>query len=792
MKVPLSWIKEYVELDGGLSIDDLARELTHIGLPVESVTYTAPEVTGVIAGKILKIREHPNADKLVLCDVDLGEKVLQIVTGAKNVREGHTVPVALDGAQLHGGLKIKHSKIRGEESNGMMCSAKELNLDIKDLPVEQREGVMILPPDTQPGADIISLYCLHDPVFEFETFANRPDQLSVLGVAGEVAAIFGKPLKTPDMDYPTIQEKASDMVTMEILDKELCPKYSGRVIRDMKIEKSPLWMQGRLYAAGMRSINNVVDITNYVMIETGQPLHAFDLVKVKGGKIIVRPAKEGETLVTLDGVERKLDPDVLVIADESGPVALAGVMGGLDSEVGDKTRDILLEAANFNAPSIRRTSIRLNLPSESSRRFEKGIDYHRADLGSRRACHFMAKMGGKILEGEAVDGIEPPKPLELKLRPNRVNHILGTDLTRETIGDLLNRLDFSVKDQGEEFLVTVPTVRKDITMETDLIEEVARIYGYDNIPTTDPIGVSMGGQEPDTEFDEQLRDILTGCGLFEAITLSLYNEKVPEDYRIESDSLLRVMNPVTEEQKLLRHDAIPHLIDMVKRNIANRRFNFKLFEVSKFYSDTGEEEPRERRDAVILLSSPEPGAEYDFFALKGMVEHTAKTLNIPVVFEKGTLPCLHPGKSAKIMSGEHTLGFIGEFHPEIAREQDLSQPVVLAKLSVDTLRELQKTTAFRELPRFPAMERDMAVLIDDSVSAGDVESIIRDKGKPILVDSYCFDVYKGKQVPDDKKSLAFRLAFEAPDRTLTDQEVQKKMDRILKTLEIKLGAQLRG
>ncbi|MCE1248859.1 MAG: phenylalanine--tRNA ligase subunit beta [Firmicutes bacterium] len=796
MKVPLSWLKDYVDID--ISAAELAAKLTAVGVVAETVTYVAPEVSGVYAGKILTIKKHPNADKLVIADVDTGSETLQIVTGAKNVREGHTVPVALHGAKLTEGLKIKKGKIRGEESNGMMCSAKELGLELKDLPADQREGVMVLPDDTPAGSDISKLWCLNDPILEFETFANRPDQLSILGIAREAAAVLGKKIKMPSIEFSEVEQKASDLVKVEIEDLKLCPRYSARIIKDAHIRKAPLWMQGRLYAAGVRSINIIVDITNYVMLETGQPLHAFDFDKVSGGRIIVRPAKPGETIVSLDGEKRELDSDILVIADAEKPVAIAGVMGGQDSEVTDDTKVILLEAANFNQASVRRTSIRQKLPSESSKRFEKGIDYHRVDFASQRACKLFAEYGGIILAGESSCGIEPPAPVKITLRPSRLNRILGTEIDRATIGKLLNGLDFETEDQGEDFIVTVPTVRKDIGEEVDLIEEVARLWGYDNIPTTEPEGISIGFTAPMASFEDYIRSFLTRCELMETVTLTLQDEAVLERYGIDGSNLLRVANPVTSDQKLMRFDAVPHLVDVVKRNMSSRRFEFKLFEISKFYTDKGgENEPDERRELTLLASaSAAKSTEYDFFTLKGIIESLCKDLGITVELKRSEYIYLHPGKSAEIIAqtpeGEVSLGVMGAIHPKIAAAEDVDQEVFVAKVSVDKLFALKQRKEFAEIPRFPAIERDIAVVVDRKLPAGEVESIIRNEGMPLLGSTYCFDVYTGKQVPEEKKSLAFKLYFSAPDRTLTDEEVQSKMDSILKKLDAEYGAALRS
>lgn len=790
MRVPLSWLKDYVDID--ITVDELAKKLTDVGVPVESITYMSPDVSGVIAGKIVSLIPHPNADKLVVTQVDIGSETLQIVTGAKNVREGHTIPLAVNKAKLAGDLKIKKSKIRGEESNGMMCSAKELGLDLKDLPIEEREGVMVLPEGTPIGADLIELYCLNDPILEFETFANRPDQLSILGIARETAAALGKEMRNPVTLFNETGENVADHFQVEIEDFKLCPKYSARLIKNVKIRKSSVKVQGRLLAAGIRPINNIVDITNYVMLETGQPLHAFDLDGLRGNKIVVRPAKDGEVMKTLDGEERKLDPDMLMICDGEGPVALAGVMGGFDTEVSNETRNILLESANFNQASIRRTSIRLKLPSESSRRFEKGIDFHRTDLASRRACSLMEREGGEVQKGEAVMETTPPSPARILLRPDRVNRILGTSIHKEDMRKMLAGLDFMMETHGDHFMVEVPTVRKDITMEIDLVEEVARLFGYDNIPTTDSIGTADGIVQPSILFDEKVRDILALSGMWEVVTLGLCEEKVLSDLRIDDKNFLRVVNPVTADQKLVRPSALPRILDCVKKNIANKQQEMKFFELSELYMDTDKEEPESFHELLMLSSAPGANQEFDFFAIKGVIEFLAKELNIPITFRRNSLPWLHPGKTAEIVSGEDVLGYIGVLHPEIALEQGLEQEIVVAKISMDMLFSLQKWSWFEKLPRFPAIDRDIAVVVDESVPAGEVEKIIIEEGAPLVKNARCFDVFRGKQISDEKKSLAFRITFSSPDKTLTDEEVQGKIDAMLKKLGEELNATLRA
>lgn len=791
MRVPFSWLKDYVEIE--ISASQLAEKLTAVGVPVENIEYISPDVSGVTVGQIKVIRPHPNADKLVLCNVDANmPHLLQVVTGAPNVQEGDKVPLAVHGANLAGGLKIKKTKIRGEKSEGMMCSARELGLEIKDLPQEQREGVLILPPDTPVGANVVQLYCLGDPILIFEAFANRPDQLSILGIAREAAAVLKKKLRFPLTDYEEREEDANEILDVEIRDYQLCTKYSGRVIKNVSVGPSPLWIQGRLFAAGIRPVNNVVDVTNYVMLETGQPLHAFDYDAVKGQKIVVRPAKKGERLVTLDGKERILDPSVLVIADESDPVAIAGVMGGLKSEVNPGTNTVLLESANFNPVSIRRTSMKMGLRSESSRRFEKGIDFFRVDLASKRACRLMSQMGAEVLSGEAVDSITPPQPAVIKLRPSRVNRILGDEIEREQIRNLLTGLDFKLKDDGEDFIVTAPTVRQDINEEIDLVEEVARLYGYDNIPTTTPMDRVVGTTALEYAFARYVKDLMVRCGLKECITLSLYDRETAEFFKVNIDNLLKVKNPITGDQEFLRADAVAHLLKVINKNISVKRLKLRLFEISKFYEKGGSGELKERRELTIALTGPEGDRDVDFFALKGIIQFLFNTLGINAIFSRDKVSCLHPQKTAAVLAGEQKLGIMGVVHPEITAWQGIEQEVAVARIFIDEIRRLAKPTKYKPISRFPSIQRDLAVVVDEKTPSGDVEEIIMKKGSPLIEEAFCFDVYRGEQIPPDKKSLAFSLTFSATERTLTDREVQEKIDSILEILKQKLGASLRS
>lgn len=811
MKVPFKWLNDYVDMDG-ITPQQLADRLNAVGVLVETVEERNQGITNVVVGHIDKLEPHPNADRLRVCQVDVGQpRPLQIVTGAPNVLQGNCVPVAVVGARLAGGKKIEKSKLRGLESEGMMCSADELGISIKDLPSEQREGVLIFPPDTPRGANVLELLGIDEVVLHLEPFANRPDSLSIIGIAREVSAALGRPLKMPpgDIDETDVSAK----VDVKIEDRSLCNRYTARVIHDVKIGASPLWMAGRLQAAGMRSVNNVVDITNYVMLETGQPLHAFDLDKIEGASIAVRPARNGEKMTSIDGVERTLDERALVIADSGKPVAIAGVMGGLDSEVSDRTRHILLESASFNPASVRRTSTRLALRSESSRRFEKGLDWHGVDAASRRAAHLMQTLcGGKIAKGCPEDGEPAPAATRLTVRPARVNKVLGADIPPQRIDEILRSLYFQLdREGGGRVEVTVPSWRPDVRREEDLIEEVARHFGYDNIPARLPSGVTYPGRTNWIDREEEnIRDILTALGLCEAITWSLLHPSKYDQVHWHSEPGVRVQNPLVADQSQLRTTLLPHLVEAVLHNLNARTEYVLLFEMSKIYVPTGPREiPRETRRLAIAVAGRKDDRALDFYYVRGILQALMRRLGIGAQIrapQEAMCGFFHPGKSAVMYGFDKTssgngqaspaaLATLGAMHPAALAALDTETEIVCAELDLDRVLELRRHLGwvqYRPISRFPGVQRDLALVVTDDVASGRIEDEVWAAAGKCLLDVRCFDVYRGPQIAEGHKSLAYSFTFQQPDRTLTDGEVEQLMQDIVKRVEQNLGARVRA
>ncbi|SHE32740.1 phenylalanine--tRNA ligase subunit beta [Desulforamulus putei] len=805
MRVSYQWLKDYVDVD--ISPRELAERLTLAGLAVDAVDEPGAGIEKVVTGRILKIEKHPNADKLVVCTVDVGQgEPLQIVTGATNVREGHVVPVALEGAKLAGGLQIKRSKLRGVESRGMLCSGQELGMESKLLTPEMAHGILILADDVAVGLDAREVLGLNDAVLELDLTPNRGDALCITGVARDVAALLNKELKIPHPQFTEGEEKIEDLVKIDIEDPDLCRRYVARLIKGINIGPSPMWLQNRLRSAGIRSINNVVDITNYVMLELGQPLHAFDYDKIKDRHIIVRRAGEGEKIVSLDGVERTLNADMLAITDEAGPVAVAGIMGGLDSEVTEDTVNVLIESAYFHPISIRRTSKALGLRSESSIRFEKGIDINGCLRAADRAVELIQQLAGGTVVSGAIDNF--PNPITEKtilLRPRRVNWVLGVEISRQDIIDIMRRLQFRVQEQGEDLLVTIPTFRPDITGEWDLVEEVARLYGFNRIPETLPFGASTQGiRTTEQQLTWDIRDVMTACGFHEVITYSFVHPRVfdlmnlPEDSRFRS--AVRLQNPLSEEQSVMRTVLVPSLLEVLQRNLNRRVQKGALFEIARvFYPVEGQPLPEEIPvlAAVAIGNMPktwnQPSRPMDFFFMKGVAEQLMDSLGVPgVAFTRHQDPSFHPGRCARIEVNGQLLGVVGELHPDVIENYDLGGRAVALKLDLKVLAQVNRPVKqYQGLPKFPMVERDLAVLVKQDVPAAEMLSIIKKAGGNLLKKVDIFDVYQGSQVPEGYKSVAFSMKFQAPDRTLTDEEINDKMQRITNSLTAQTGAVLR-
>ncbi|TYO94557.1 phenylalanine--tRNA ligase subunit beta [Desulfallas thermosapovorans] len=806
MRVSFKWLQEYVDID--VAPEALAESLTLAGLAVEGMEEPGKGIEKVYTGKILKIDAHPNADKLVICQVEVGEgEQTQIVTGATNVREGQVVPVAVVGAKLAGGLTIKKAKLRGVESRGMLCSGDELGLDPDMLPDDQRHGIMILPAGTPVGVDVKPLIGLDDVIMELELTPNRGDCMSMLGVAREVAAILQKPLKLPSADFSTIPPGPEDRVQIDIDDPDLCRRYVARLLKNVKVGPSPVWMQQRLRAAGVRPISNVVDVTNYVMMETGQPMHAFDYHKLKDGHIIVRRAAKGETIISLDKAERKLTPDMLVITDPNGPVAVAGVMGGLDSEVTENTTAVLLESAYFKPVNVRRTSRDLGLRSESSSRFEKGIDITGCLRAADRAAALLAQMGAAEVVDLVVDNYPAPAvDKTVLLRPDRVNRILDTELATDEISTLLTRLQFKVREENDGLLVTVPGHRPDVGIEADLIEEVARLYGYNRVKNTLPTGViTQGGRKHDQRLAINVKNFLAQSGFYEVITYSFVNIRVFDRLGLPEDSHYRsvvsLQNPLSEEQAVMRALLFPGLLEVLQRNSNRRVKDGAVFELGRvFYPRPGETLPEEVPVLAAAVTGVTPGGwnarpvPMDFYYLKGVLEALLAHTGIKdVSFIPATgNNVFHPGRVASVLAGDVELGIIGELHPDVQENYDLDQRVTVMELDFNRLTRVSGAPKqYRPLPKFPGVDRDLAVVVRQDIPARQVIETISQAGGSILQDVRVFDIYRDEHFAPGEHSMAFALKFQAADRTLTDEEVAKKTEAIMQALQRDFGAVLR-
>ncbi|WP_019638442.1 phenylalanine--tRNA ligase subunit beta [Paenibacillus fonticola] len=816
MKVSTEWLSEYVSLDQ-VNIEELAEQITRSGIEIDAIEERNKGVTKVVAGYVKSKEKHPDADKLNVCIVDAGlEEELQIVCGAKNVDAGQTVPVALVGAKLPGGLDIKKAKLRGVLSQGMICSAKELGLNDKLLPKEQQEGILVLPAGTEIGTPITQLLGLDDKVLDFDLTPNRSDCLSMLGAAYEVAAILDREIKLPEPDKRLIEaaQPASERIAVKIEADDLCSRYSVRYISDVTIGASPQWMQNRLMAAGIRPINNIVDITNYVMLEYGQPLHAFDADTIKGGVIGVREARAGEKLVTLDGQDRELEPGALLIVDgEDQPVGLAGVMGGLNSEVTGKTVNIVLESAKFDGGSVRKTSRHLGLRSEASLRFEKEVDPAAVIPALNRAAELMTLYaGGKVLQGvvEAVVSKAEDKVIALSL--TKLNAYLGTEISAQETKAIMARLHFECGDLADHALeVRVPTRRGDITRDVDLIEEVARLYGYDNIPTTAIEGpTTAGGYTKPQALRRALRGLLVHGGWQEVMGYSFihegYGPLFPE-LGIAGAREVKLAMPMSEDRSVLRMSLIPGLMNIAAYNRNRKHDNLALFELGSVFQTEEEQltkQPNEITVLGLLLAGDREEKRWnanpvkvDFFDLKGALESIFASLGISglVSYEADAPQGFHPGRSASVYlntpSGKQLLGSLGQLHPELQREHDLEDTYV-AELHLEPIYEYAGDTAvYRELPRYPAMERDIAIVVGADVEAGALLAVIRNTAGELLEELDVFDVYTGSKLGEDKKSVALSLVYRHKERTLTDGEIAAVHDQVVSALEQTFAAELR-
>ncbi len=792
MDLSIRWLKDYVDI-GDISMRDFSEAMSMSGSKVEGWTTEFEDVKNVVVGKILSVEPHPDSDHLVICQLDVGQQEpVQIVTGASNVHVGDMVPAALHKSQLPNGVKITKGKLRGVMSNGMMCSIAELNLTKGDFPYAAENGIFLLQEDCQVGQDIASAIGCNDTCVEFEITPNRPDCLSVLGLAREAAVTFGKELKMHTPQVKGCGGDVHDYLSVEVRNPQLCPRYTAKVVKNVKIGPSPRWMRERLRASGVRPIDNIVDITNYVMLEYGQPMHAFDIEYVKDHKIIVRNAVSGETIQTLDGVDRTLSEDMLVIADSEKASAVAGVMGGEHSGINENTHTVVFESACFKGSSVRITAKKLGMRTESSGRFEKGLDAQNCLPAVMRACELVELLGA----GEVVDGVIDVdntnyQPTRIHLDADWTNRFLGTDIPKEQMVKILTDLQFQM--EGDEIIV--PSFRSDVEHKADIAEEIARFYGYNNIPTTIAKGSPEGGYNEYQKFERVVNQNMLAQGMYEIMTYSFVSPKQYDKIRLPKDDPKRqsvvIRNPLGEDTSIMRTNAIPSMMDILSKNYNNRNGAVSLYEIGNEYIPVeGELLPDEVPNLVLGMY----GDDKDFFTLKGVVENLLDTLAIREydVDAKSDDPTFHPGRCAVLSKDGEEFGIIGEVHPLVCANYGINTRVYVGKLKLRKLFAMMDTQrSYVPMPKFPASTRDLALLCDDALPVMTMEKAIKAAAGKILEKIELFDVYKGSQIAEGKKSVAFNISMRASDRTLTDEEVNGAMSKILKALE-ELGAQIRS
>lgn len=797
MLVSVKWLRDYIDID--MDVKEFADMMTMTGTKMETVEYFGEDIENVVVGKILEINPHPNADKLIVTKVDAGEKVLQIVTGAKNVKVGDYIPLAVHGAKLPGGIKIKTGKLRGEVSEGMMCSAAELGIDEKYVEEHKKNGIFLLDYEDsyETGKDVKEVLGINDAVIDFELTSNRPDCRCVIGIAREAAVTLGKKIKYPEV---SVKEEADEKIDfdVQIENPELCRRYAARIVKDVKIAPSPYWMQRRLIEAGVRPINNIVDITNYVMLEMGQPMHAFDLSDIGTGKIVVRNAEEGEKFVTLDEQERTLDKDMLVITNGEKSLALAGVMGGLNSEIKDTTTELLFESANFQPENIRATSKKLGLRTESSSRFEKGIDPNLAELAVNRAAQLVEMLGaGKVLKG--IEDNYPSKTEQkvLNVNPQRIIARLGVDLPIAQFIEILESLEFECNlKSAEELEIKVPSFRLDMEQEADVLEEIARIYGFENIPAKQLEGNYTAGVKTERQkFNDILKSTAISTGLYEVLSYSFVSPSGVDKIKLPANSpkrnFVRLINPLGEETSVMRTTMIPNMLDIVYTNMSRKNQEFAGFECGHIFTPNEEGLPTESNHMCMSMY----GKEVDFFVLKGVVEKVlerAGMKNYEIIPEKENTT-FHPGRCAKIVCNGALVGYLGEIHPDVLENYGLTQRVYVAEIDTDVVFEnSDRTIVFKSLPKYPSTSRDIALTVKDEVYVKDIEDIIEANGEGLVENYRLFDVYKGSQIEEGYKSVAYSITYRSAEKTLTDDDIAPVHENILKELSEKLGAELRA
>ncbi|HCY6300105.1 TPA: phenylalanine--tRNA ligase subunit beta [Staphylococcus aureus] len=800
MLISNEWLKEYVTIDD--SVSNLAERITRTGIEVDDLIDYTKDIKNLVVGFVKSKEKHPDADKLNVCQVDIGEdEPVQIVCGAPNVDAGQYVIVAKVGGRLPGGIKIKRAKLRGERSEGMICSLQEIGISSNYIPKSFESGIYVFSESQVPGTDALQALYLDDQVMEFDLTPNRADALSMIGTTYEVAALYNTKMTKPETTSNELELSANDELTVTIENEDKVPYYSARVVHDVTIEPSPIWMQARLIKAGIRPINNVVDISNYVLLEYGQPLHMFDQDAIGSQQIVVRQANEGEKMTTLDDTERELLTSDIVITNGQTPIALAGVMGGDFSEVKEHTSNIVIEGAIFDSVSIRHTSRRLNLRSESSSRFEKGIATEFVDEAVDRACYLLQTYAnGKVLKDRVSSGELGAFITPIDITADKINRTIGFDLSQNDIVTIFNQLGFDTEINDDVITVQVPSRRKDITIKEDLIEEVARIYGYDDIPSTLPVFEKVtSGQLTDRQYKTRMvKEVLEGAGLDQAITYSLVSKEDATAFAMQQRQTIDLLMPMSEAHASLRQSLLPHLIEAASYNVARKNKDVKLFEIGNVFFANGE---GELPDQVEYLSGILTGdyvvnqwqgkkETVDFYLAKGVVDRVAEKLNLEFSYRRADIDGLHPGRTAEILLENKVVGFIGELHPTLAADNDLKRTYVF-ELNFDALMAVSVGYInYQPIPRFPGMSRDIALEVNQNIPAADLLSTIHAHGGNILKDTLVFDVYQGEHLEKGKKSIAIRLNYLDTEETLTDERVSKVQAEIEAAL-IKQGAVIR-
>ena len=795
MKISLNTLKYYVDIN--VPVEELCDKMVMAGFEVESIESEGDKLVNVVVARIVDIKPHEDSDHLQICQMDIGkEEPIQIVTGAQNIKVGDLVPAALDDSYLPNGMHIVKGKLRGVPSNGMLCSGEELCLTEADYEGASVHGILILKETHPVGTDMREVLGLDDYIIDFKITANRPDCNCFIGVAKEIGVVLGTEFKAPVPTYKTVGGDIKDYISIDVQNFDLCPRYIGRVVKNLRIKESPDWMQKTLLASGMRPINNIVDITNFVMLETGQPLHAFNYNDLEGKKIIVRNAKEGESITTLDGKDYNLTPDMLVIADGEKPSCLAGIMGGKESEIENDTKDLFLESAKFRRDNIRHTGRALGIRTEASGRYEKGIDIVNTQYASERALQLIYDLdAGDIIDGVIDCNQGLPEDKIITVTTDKIMELIGVDVPDEKIVEILNRLGLNTTINGKEITCRVPSIRDDIEGRADLAEEVMRIYGYDHIVGTPMRGTVVRGKLlPERIKTNKIKKLLNGAGAYEIATYSFIASKAIDTLNLAQDderrNQIKILNPLGDEYSVMRTQLTTSMLTVLATNINKKIADGRFFEISKRFVPKAlplTEQPEE----LATLSIGIYGKDEDFFTLKGIIEAICKLMGAHTQYERSAEPYLHPGRQAKVLANNKNIGVFGEVHPSVAGDYGIDCRVYVAEIKLDVLLGIEKRkTVYKPLPKFPAVERDFAMLVDKDVPVGTLERAISSGAGRLCEKIELFDVYEGAQIPDGKKSVAFSVWLRSQDSTLTDKEIDEANAKIIKKLE-SVGAELR-